>query len=72
MNVVRCFEDENVIHVNGHVDPIADIETIGIELALADLATAEKTPLAREQEGRAGDKDAQKLAAVLESCCPPQ
>ena len=39
VNVVRCFEDENVIHVNGSVDPISDIETIMTELALSDLAS---------------------------------
>ncbi|MCB1911832.1 MAG: redox-regulated ATPase YchF [Rhodocyclaceae bacterium] len=70
VNVVRCFEDENVVHVNGHVDPIADIETIGIELALADLATAEKAHSRESKKGRAGDKDAQKLAAVLEKLLP--
>ena len=42
VNVVRCFEDENVVHVNGRVDPLADIETIATELALADLAGLEK------------------------------
>lgn len=41
-HVVRCFEDENVVHVAGKVDPIADIEVINTELALADLATVEK------------------------------
>ena len=43
VNVVRCFDDENVVHVNGKVDPIADIETIVTELALADLAAVERT-----------------------------
>jgi GTP-binding protein YchF len=43
VNVVRCFEDENVIHVAGKVDPIADIEVIQTELCLADLATVEKS-----------------------------
>ena len=41
VNVVRCFEDENVIHVNGKVDPISDIEVIQTELCLADLSTVE-------------------------------
>ena len=40
--MVRCFEDENVIHVNGRVDPLSDIETITTELALSDLNTLEK------------------------------
>ncbi|MFN4959923.1 MAG: GTPase, partial [Burkholderiales bacterium] len=42
VNVVRCFDDDNVVHVNGKVDPLADIETIETELALADLANVEK------------------------------
>jgi len=70
VNVVRCFEDENVVHVNGHVDPIADIETISTELALADLATVEKTLSRESKKARAGDKEAQKLAAVLEKLLP--
>ena len=41
IQVVRCFEDENIVHVEGSVDPVRDIETIQIELALADLASAE-------------------------------
>ena len=43
VNVVRCFDDENVIHVNNKVDPLSDIETIQTELALADLSTVEKS-----------------------------
>jgi GTP-binding protein YchF len=42
VQVVRCFEDENIVHVEGKVDPLRDIETIQIELALADLATVER------------------------------
>ncbi|MCB1909650.1 MAG: redox-regulated ATPase YchF [Rhodocyclaceae bacterium] len=70
VNVVRCFEDGNVVHVNGRVDPIADIETIATELALADLATVEKTLNREQKKARAGDKDAQKLVAVLEGLLP--
>ncbi|MDQ7989703.1 MAG: redox-regulated ATPase YchF [Candidatus Dactylopiibacterium sp.] len=70
VNVVRCFDDENVIHVSGRVDPLADIETIITELALADLAAVEKA-LARDgRKARSGDKDAQKLVAVLEKLVP--
>ncbi len=70
VNVVRCFDDPNVVHVNGKVDPVADIETIVTELALADLATVEKT-LAREvKKARAGDKEAAKLVATLEKLQP--
>ena len=64
-NVVRCFHDDNVIHVSGKVDPLSDIETIATELALADLASAEKALLRAEKTARAGDKEAQKLVAAL-------
>ncbi|OVZ64714.1 redox-regulated ATPase YchF [Pigmentiphaga sp. NML080357] len=68
VNVVRCFEDPNVVHVAGKVDPIADIEVIETELALADLQTAEKALQRHTKTARAGDKDAAKLVAVLEKC----
>jgi len=68
VNVVRCFEDPNVVHVSGKVDPIADIEVIETELALADLQTAEKAVQRHTKTARAGDKDAAKLVAVLEKC----
>ena len=61
VNVVRCFDDDNIVHVAGKVDPIADIETIGTELALADLASVEKAIVREEKRARSGDKDAQKL-----------
>lgn len=66
VNVVRCFEDDNIIHVAGKVDPISDIETIGTELALADLASVEKAILREGKKAKSGDKDAQKLIAILE------
>ena len=65
VNVVRCFEDENVIHVAGKVDPLADIEVIQTELALADLATMEKTIHRVTKLARGGDKEAAKLLVVL-------
>jgi GTP-binding protein YchF len=66
-HVVRCFEDPNVVHVSGRIDPIADIETIDTELALADLTTVEKALARYQKAARAGgDKEAQKLVAVLE------
>ena len=68
VNVVRCFEDENVIHVAGRVDPIADIEVIETELALADLQTVEKSLHRHQKTARSGDKDAQKLVVILEQC----
>ena len=67
INMVRCFTDDNVVHVSGKVDPISDIETIQTELALADLATIDKvikreTKLAKSSN----DKDAIKLIVLLE------
>src|SRR5690606_19648329 len=70
VNVVRCFDDPNVVHVNGKVDPVADIETIVTELALADLATVEKVIAREVKKARAGDKEAAKLVATLEKLQP--
>jgi GTP-binding protein YchF len=68
-HVVRCFEDENVVHVAGKVDPLSDIETINTELALADLAAVERHLAKSAKLARAGgDKEAQRLVAVLEKC----
>ena len=68
VNVVRCFDDDNVIHVAGKVDPISDIEVIQTELCLADLATVEKALHRHTKTARSGDKDAQKLVGLLERC----
>ena len=69
VNVVRCFEDDNVIHVAGKVDPIADIEVIQTELCLADLATVEKSLVRWSKQARAGgDKEAARLVEVLKKC----
>jgi GTP-binding protein YchF len=66
-HVVRCFDDPNVVHVAGKVDPVSDIETINTELALADLATVDKQLAKYSKVARAGgDKEAQRLVAVLE------
>src|SRR5512139_1904604 len=66
-HVVRCFVDENVVHVAGDVNPVSDIETINTELALADLAAVEKQLAKYEKSARAGgDKEAQRLVAALE------
>jgi GTP-binding protein YchF len=65
-HVVRCFEDDNVIHVASKVDPIADIETINTELALADMETVEKTLQREGKKAKSGDKDAIALCAVLD------
>jgi GTP-binding protein YchF len=63
--VVRCFEDENVTHVSGKVDPLADIEVINTELALADLDTVARALQRAEKQSKAGDKDQIRLAALL-------
>ncbi len=69
VNVVRCFDDENVIHVAGKVDPIADIEVIQTELCLADLATVEKTLQRSIKAAKSGnDKEAARLVDVLQKC----
>lgn len=66
-HVVRCFEDPNVVHVSGKVDPVSDIEVINTELALADLAAVDKQLLKYGKVAKAGgDKEAQRLVAVLE------
>jgi hypothetical protein len=65
IDLVRCFEDENVVHVAGRVDPIADIETIQTELALADLATVDRVLDRVTPKARSGDQEAVKLEAVL-------
>jgi GTP-binding protein YchF len=69
VNVVRCFEDENVVHVAGRVDPIADIEVIQTELCLADLSTVEKSLVRYGKVAKAGgDKEAQRIVDVLKKC----
>ncbi|OHX13794.1 redox-regulated ATPase YchF [Chromobacterium sphagni] len=70
VNVVRCFEDDNIVHVAGKVDPIADIETILTELALADLSAVEKAMQREGKKAKSGDKDARALIAVLEKLVP--
>ncbi|ABM56251.1 GTP-binding protein YchF [Verminephrobacter eiseniae EF01-2] len=66
VNVVRCFEDDNVIHVAGRVDPISDIEVIQTELCLADMATVEKALNRHTKAAKSGnDKDAARLVALL-------
>jgi GTP-binding protein YchF len=66
-HVVRCFVDENVIHVAGKIDPISDIETINTELALADMAAAEKQLQKFAKVARSGgDKEAQRIVVALE------
>lgn len=64
-HVVRCFDDDNIVHVAGQVDPIADIEIIDTELALADLETVEKALARAEKGAKSGNKDDIKLKDVL-------
>ena len=65
-HVVRCFDDPNVIHVAGKVDPLSDIAVIDTELALADMQSAEKALHKAQKNSRAGDKEAIKMVAILE------
>jgi ribosome-binding ATPase len=65
-HVVRCFDDGNVIHVAGKVDPLSDIEVINTELALADMETVEKTMQREGKKAKSGDKDAIALIALCE------
>lgn len=66
-HVVRCFEDESVVHVDGSVSPIRDIETIKLELIRADLETAERVLTRVDKVAKAGDKDARNQSVVLEA-----
>jgi hypothetical protein len=68
VHVVRCFDDPNVVHVSGGVDPIRDIEVIDTELALADMAAVERTLTKNKKLAGTGDKEAKALVAVLEKC----
>lgn len=69
-HVVRCFDDENVIHVANQIDPQADIETINIELALADLGSVEKTMQRLTRAAKGGDKEAIATQALFERIQP--
>ena len=70
-HIVRCFNDDNVVHVAGEVNPLNDIAVINTELALADLATVEKALNRYAKQARSGgDKEAMKLVLVLEKLLP--
>lgn len=70
-HIVRCFEDENVTHVAGHINPLEDIEVINTELALADLAAVDKAIARYAKQARSGgDKEALKLVLALEKVQP--
>ncbi|MCR4376955.1 MAG: redox-regulated ATPase YchF [Rhodospirillales bacterium] len=66
IKVVRCFEDDNVTHVEGSIDPIRDAETIETELMLADLESLEKRVTALTKKAKGGDKDSKQLLDIVE------
>jgi len=68
LQVVRCFEDPDVVHVAGAVDPISDIDTIEIELMLADLQTLENALPKAERTAKSGDKDAKLRVEAIRKC----
>ena len=67
-HVVRCFEDSDITHVEGAIDPIADIETIETELMLADLDSLEKRAVALEKRAKGNDKEAKELFDLVSRC----
>lgn len=69
-HVVRCFDDDNVVHVDGRVSPIDDIETINTELALADLDAVERAITNLTKKAKGGDKDAQAMLDVFKKIEP--
>ena len=71
VQVVRCFEDEQVIHVEGSVDPRRDVETIQVELALADLATIERRRERAQKTAKSGDKAARSEIEVIDKLLVP-
>lgn len=70
IQVVRCFDDENIVHVEGSVNPVRDIETIQIEIALADLQSVEKRRDKTQRVAKTGDKDAKRDLEIIEKLLP--
>ena len=68
LQVVRCFEDDDVIHVSGNIDPLADIATIEFELMLADIETLQNAESKASRNARSGDKEAIQLVATIKKC----
>ena len=68
LQVVRCFEDPNVTHVAGNVDPTSDIETIEMELMLADIQALEQSLAKAQKTARSGDKEAKVRVSAIELC----
>jgi GTP-binding protein YchF len=69
-HVVRCFDDENIVHVAGRVNPQEDIDVINTELALSDLETTEKAILRVSKRAKGGDSEAKFELKVLEKLLP--
>jgi ribosome-binding ATPase len=69
-HVVRCFEDDNIVHVAGKINPLEDIEVINLELALADLDTCERAIFRQAKRAKGGDSEAKYEIAVLEKMLP--
>ena len=67
LHVVRCFDDENVVHVDGAINPLKDVETINLELIFADIEVLEKRDQKLEKLIRSGDEDAKKHKAIIHS-----
>jgi len=64
MHVVRCFENENIVHVDGKINPVSDIETINTELILSDMETLDKAIQRESKKSKSGDKDAKRLLEI--------
>ena len=67
LHVVRCFDDENVVHVDGVINPLKDVETINLELIFSDLELLEKRDQKLEKLIRSGEKDAIKQRAIIQT-----
>ncbi|MDE2016181.1 MAG: redox-regulated ATPase YchF [Hyphomicrobiales bacterium] len=70
-HVVRCFEDGDITHVEGRIDPVSDIDTIETELMLADLDSLEKRAVAAEKRAKGGDKEAKETFELMQRCLAP-
>ena len=70
LHVVRCFEEENVVHVEGRIDPIDDIDVIETELILSDLESVERQVPRLQKRARGGEKEAQELLKLFEQLSP--
>src|SRR6478735_8843876 len=70
VQVVRCFENDDIIHELGSVDPIRDIEIINAELILADIAAMEKRRVSREKKAKGGDKESKKEVELIDKLMP--